>query len=489
MSDYVIGKTEPITNHYTLGKAIGTPGQFGAARLCTENKTGTEYAVKIMSKARFTRLCTKDHDYFMDQMRGEIDVMRKLKHPNIIRMHDVFEDRTNLCIVMECCYGGELFDRIKSRGHYSERRAANVIKMIAEGVAYMHSKGVAHCDLKAENFLFLNDSDDSPIKIIDFGMVKYVKRRKYFKHLCGTPYYVAPEVLNAKYSEHCDLWSIGVVLFVMLFGYPPFYADPAKYGTRTTEVIFQKVATGFDNVVKKGYGSWFPQKMPVSDDVRDLIGKLLDSDTATRLTAVEVLEHPWLTTATDTPLVQAVLKNLSTFHGQSKLELAVLSMLSDQMTEAEMKELQESFKKIDTNNDGTITVAELEAAMSTMDPGNKSMAKVQEMMRQADVNKDGVLSYKEMLMTAVNRKLMNKEERLYNVFTKMDLNGDGRIDREELTKLLKCDNAVDSMIQEADKDGDGMVDYNEFIDLWTKKGIQKAKRELSVKKSAAVAVN
>ena len=167
--------------------------------------------------------------------------------------------------------GGELFDRIKDQGAYSEKDASGVMRQMCEGIKYMHSNQITHCDLKPDNFLFLNETPSSPLKIIDFGMSKFVQRRKYFQVICGTPYYVAPEVISGKYSEHCDIWSLGVVMFVMLFGYPPFYADQEKYGAETDDRIFKLIQAGFQAVTKAGYGVNLTTQSPFSKSLSTCI--------------------------------------------------------------------------------------------------------------------------------------------------------------------------------------------------------------------------
>lgn len=221
-SPYVIGKTDDIKKSYAFGKQLGMPGQFGYAVATTHLQTGEKRAVKVISKARFNRAA--DRDFHFQQLRAEIEVMKSMNHPNIIRFYEVFENETDLFIVMEMCAGGELFDRIKATGTYSEHDASVALRQIFEGIAYMHSKRIAHCDLKPDNFLYSDDGKMSALKIIDFGMSKFVRQRQMFRSMCGTPYYMAPEVIQGQYNEHSDLWSLGVVMFVMLFGYPPFYA-------------------------------------------------------------------------------------------------------------------------------------------------------------------------------------------------------------------------------------------------------------------------
>jgi len=201
---------------------------------------------------------------------------------------------------MEECSGGELFGRIVQRERYTEHDAAKVMKMILQALKFMHeNNNIVHCDLKPDNILFKNSNEDSPIKIIDFGMAKVLPKLQYLTHLCGTPYYTAPEIVaDKKFNHQCDTWSVGVIMFVMLFGYPPFYVDPEQYGKNERRAIYGKIKKGFFPEVRKteevGFGPWFPDHIPVSDGARELISKLLEKSVKKRYTANEALSHPWI---------------------------------------------------------------------------------------------------------------------------------------------------------------------------------------------------
>eukprot|EP00456_Euglypha_rotunda_P056749 TRINITY_DN4671_c0_g1_i16.p1 TRINITY_DN4671_c0_g1~~TRINITY_DN4671_c0_g1_i16.p1 ORF type:complete len:502 (+),score=118.79 TRINITY_DN4671_c0_g1_i16:228-1508(+) len=397
--------------------------------------------------------------------------MAAIKHDNIIRYFDTYEDAENLYIIMELCTGGELFDRIQAKGTYSEADAAKVLRQMFESIRYLHEKKIAHCDLKPDNFLFSSGKDDSSLKVIDFGMAKFVRRREYFKPFCGTPFYVAPEVIAGAYAEHCDLWSLGVVMFVMLFGYPPFYADQEKFGAFTDDKILSFVRKGFTPVVKDGYGAHFPKAIPASDSAKDLIAKLLTLDTAKRLTAAEALEHPWLTgkSASDKPILPKVIENLKTFEASSKFKNAVLVMMADTLTEGELSVLTETFAKMDENGDGAITLAEMKKALESSKDIKLMKEELEKMFKFADVNGDGVLSLEELKLTCVQRKLMAKEERIWNAFRKLDLDNNGKISTKEIETVLGTGTAAKELIAEVDSNGDGEVDYDEFIEMWSKK--------------------
>jgi len=263
-------------------------------------------------------------------------------------------------------------------------------------------------------------------------------------------------------------------MFVMLFGYPPFYADQSKYGDNTDSVIFGLIKRGFSPETKAGYGAHFPAAIPCSASAKDLITKLLNLDTAKRYTASEALEHPWLkgTTASDTLIGAEVLNSLKTFNGNNKFKAAVLNLMTDYLSPAEISQLKATFQALDENKDGKISVAELKKAMNK--PGGSDLKGITEeellrIMTIADADGDGCLSYEELLHTALSRKLVAKEERLYEAFCKFDQNGDGRVTLDEIGRVLGDQSKAKELLAEVDVDGDGTVSYDEFLLIWKTK--------------------
>jgi len=180
---------------------------------------GAEYACKSIPKRNFL----SQEDY--KDVYREIPIMHHLSdRSNVIRIHGAYEDAHFVHIIMELCAGGDLFDRIVTKGHYSERKAAKLIKTIVGMVEGCYSLGVMHRDLKPENFLFAGTSEDAPLKAIDFGLSMFYKPGDKFSDVVGSPYYVAPEVLQKCYGPKADVWSAGVILYILLCGVPPFWA-------------------------------------------------------------------------------------------------------------------------------------------------------------------------------------------------------------------------------------------------------------------------
>jgi len=262
-------------------------------------------------------------------------------------------------------------------------------------------------------------------------------------------------------------------MFVMLFGYPPFYADQEAYGQQTDDRIFALVKKGFEPVTKDGFGPHFPKTIPSSESAKDLIAKLLTLDTAKRITASEALEHPWLTgeKAENKPMMGTVINNLNTFSHNYKFKQALLTVMADTMTDDELSNLKKTFAAMDENGDGVITVQEMKNAIQKWGGGdakNQDNEFLMNLMKTADVDGDGALSYSELLVTCVQRKVNAKEERLWNAFCKLDLNGDGRVTKDEIEQVLGATDAK-TMISEVDKNGDGSIDYEEFMDMWSNK--------------------
>jgi len=276
---------------FDIGEKIGS-GAFAIVKVATSKKTNRHYAVKILNASNTTQNPDK-----------EIAIMQKVDHPNIIRLYSIFQEENQIYMVMELVTGGELFDKIVQKGHYTETDAAVLVRKIVDAIAYLHSIGIAHRDLKPENLLLQSEDQDTEVKIADFGLSKIMDHQAMMKTACGTPGYVAPEVLQAQgYGPEVDMWSIGVITYILLCGFPPFYSD--------------ELPELFKKIMAVDYSFPATYWKDISEDAKDFIRALLVSNPKTRLTAAKALQHVWLNkTRKNIPLNSSVyLKSSLAFH-------------------------------------------------------------------------------------------------------------------------------------------------------------------------------
>ena len=263
---------------YQMGKEIGRGG-FSVVYEATNKETGSVVAVKVIDKK-------KQDDEQLVLLQREISIMKKLDHPNIVKLYDVYDEEKTISLVIEFISGGELYDEIVKRGSFTEEDACTVIKQVLSATAYLHANGIAHRDLKPENLL-LNDVKTLEVKIADFGLSKDFTMASAMTTCCGSPSYVAPEVLTqGVYNDVCDIWSIGVILYVLLSGYLPFYAE-------TQDELFDKILSGQFSFRNKVWND-------VSPLAKDLITKMLTLDEHERPSAAQCLQHDWFKTANPT---------------------------------------------------------------------------------------------------------------------------------------------------------------------------------------------
>lgn len=447
-------KTGHLKEYYNLGQKLGN-GQFGITFLCIDKETRKEYACKSIAKRK---LVTNDD---VEDVRREIQIMHHLAgQPNVISIKGAYEDAVAVHVVMELCAGGELFDRIIKRGHYTERKAAQLTRTIVGVVEACHSLGVMHRDLKPENFLFVNEEEDSPIKAIDFGLSMFFKPGETFTDVVGSPYYVAPEVLRKCYGPKADVWSAGVIIYILLSGVPPFWAE-------TEQDIFDEVLHGELDFTSDPWPS-------ISDSAKDLVRKMLVRDPKKRLTAHEVLCHPWVQVdglAPDKPLDSAVLSRLKQFSAMDKLKKMALRVIAESLSEEEIAGLKQMFKMIDTDNSGQISFEELKAGLKRFG-ANLDESEIYDLMQAADVDNSGTIDYGEFIAATLHLNKIDREDHLFAAFSYFDKDGSGYITQDELQQACEEfgieDVRLEDMMREVDQDNDGRIDYNEFVAMMQK---------------------
>ncbi|TVT99461.1 hypothetical protein EJB05_55130, partial [Eragrostis curvula] len=444
----VLGRPmEDVKASYSVGKELGR-GQFGVTHLCTHKPTGEKLACKTIAKRK---LSTKED---VDDVRREVQIMHHLSgQPNVVALKGAYEDKHNVHLVMELCAGGELFDRIIAKGQYTERAAASLLRAIVAIVHTCHAMGVMHRDIKPENFLLLSKAEDAPLKATDFGLSVFFKEGEVFRDIVGSAYYIAPEVLKRKYGPEADIWSVGVMLYIFLAGVPPFWAE-------NENGIFTAILRGQLDLASDPWPK-------ISSGAKDLVKKMLNINPKERLTAFQVLNHPWIKEdgdAPDTPLDNVVLNRLKQFRAMNQFKKAALRIIAGCLSEEEITGLKEMFKNIDKDNSGTITLEELKNGLAKH--GTKlSDSEIQQLMDAADADGNGLIDYDEFVTATVHMNKLDREEHLYTAFQ--------YITKEELEQALKEQGLYDAeeikdVISDADSNNDGRIDYSEFVAMMRK---------------------
>jgi len=262
-----------LNQKYEVKKELGR-GAFSVVKLGVNKKTKEKVAIKVIDRSNVG----KDYE---KNLLMEMEILQRVHHPNIIQLHEMIEEDNKIYFAMELVTGGELFDRIVEKGSYTEEDAKVLVRKIVSAIEYLHDMNIAHRDLKPENLLVKSIADDTEVKIADFGLSKIIDEQKMMQTACGTPGYVAPEVLNAEgYDKEVDMWSIGVITYILLCGFPPFYAE-------TVPEVFEQILKAEYDYPEEYWGE-------ISAEGKDFINHLLVVDPKDRLTAKQALEHKWL---------------------------------------------------------------------------------------------------------------------------------------------------------------------------------------------------
>jgi calcium-dependent protein kinase len=416
-------------------------------------------AMKIINKDKMS-LGSEEEEALIN----EINVVKSLDHPNIMKVYEFFNKDNSLYIISELLSGGELLDKINEAGSLNEDVSSFLMKQIFSAVDFCHQKGIIHRDLKPENILIESEEEANKefftVKIIDFGTSGKLKSGEMFNLTVGTPLYVSPEVLKNKYNEKCDMWSCGVIMYMMLSGNPPFKGD-------NDEEIYQAVKEGKYNFDDEKWDT-------ISGEAKDLIKNLLIKDMNKRYSAKKALSHPWIAKhrrnkALDKNKLNEVVINLKNYSAKLKLQQLTLAYIVHNLTSKEDCDfLREVFIIFDESGSGKLTKAQLIKGLNIVLSEEESEKEVNRLMNIIDVDGNGFIEYEEFLRAGLDKAKIITKENLETSFKLYDINKRGKINARELGMVLgQGDENIkeevwQELIDEADIDKDGEINFNDF---------------------------
>ena len=441
-----------INQYYNFIQELGR-GSYGHVLRVQNISTGHIYACKKMNKRQITNKA---------RLKTEIDLLRAVDHPNIIKLYDIYEDSIFLYLIMEECLGGEFFDRLAVRAKqlnmYTERDAAKIFKQILEAVNYLHAHGVCHRDLKPENILFSTIEEDSPLKLIDFGLSKVFNGDdNTMKGAVGTTFYMAPEVITGKYNEKCDVWACGVILYIMLCGKPPFYS-------KDEEELKQKICS-------MKYDFNYPEFNKISNDAKELIASML-VDKESRPSVTQILNHKWIkenAPHSTNEVLNINWNHIQKYSGLNLMQKSVINFTAFRLTEDETRQFVDVFKSLDENSDGVLTMEEIKKGIELCNFGNKMNPKeIIKLFNEMDVDKNGLINFTEFVSAMMDYDKFVKKEQLLECFKSYDTDGSGKISFEEFCDMIKPSNEQEKkdlfiLYEKVDTNNDGEIDFEEFV--------------------------
>ncbi|KAM7267128.1 hypothetical protein ACFE04_009294 [Oxalis oulophora] len=476
-----------LSDEYELSPTILGRGGFSIVRKAKKISSAVHVAVKTLKRSSTTTITSSTRNSIISDalLTNEILIMSKIvdhvsPHPNVISLLDVFEDdRSGVHLVLELCSGGELFDRIVKQARYSEVAAAEVVRMIANGLSAIHEVGIVHRDLKPENCLFVDDEPGSNLKIMDFGLSSVQDGfNDPVVGLFGSIDYVSPEALSrGVVTCKSDIWSLGVILYILLSGHPPFIAQTNK---QKQQMILSGEFSFYESTWKK-----------ITSSAKELIKRLLSVEPGMRPTAKELLEHPWIIgdSAKQDQMDPDIVSRLQRFNARRKLRAAAIASVwsstiflktkklrsllgAHDLKEEEIENLRVHFKKICAKGDNA-TLTEFEEVLKAMNMLSliPMAARIFDLF---DNNRDGTVDMREILCGFSNLRNSRGDDALRLCFQMYDTDRSGCISKEEVASMLRAlpheclppditePGKLDEIFDLMDANSDGKVTFEEF---------------------------
>ena len=453
-------KSDP-SKEYKRQKFLGE-GSFGVVYQVINKYSGSLGAMKIIKKN------SSFSDFEEEEIKNEINILRAMDHPNILKIFEFYTNKEEYSIVTELCPMGDLFNQLTKKGPFNEKYTAYVLYQVFSAVNYCHKMHIVHRDLKPENILITDKNEDGfpTIKVGDFGTSKIFKTGKIERHIVGSSYYIAPEVLNQKYNEKCDIWSCGVIMYVLLSQKSPFWGD-------NDDEIFERVKIG-------KYDLKSPPFDKLSENAKDLIRKTLTMDVQKRINAEQALNHPWFKENKSKELfnkvkhsytIRNLLSNLKSYKRISVIQETALAYIIHHFPH--LKDVVNAcklFNQIDRSQDGKVTKEELYKGMSALYKSQTLRKDIDDIYKNLDMDNNGYIGYEEFVRGAVNKHYFVQPSILKFAFKYFDKDNSGEITFREIEELFyksipnksKVHEILSAIIKEVDINNDKKISFQEF---------------------------
>lgn len=451
-----------VAKRYSLDKLALGEGGYGQVFVAKDLESDRMVAVKKVTK-------TSDRER-TEAFYSEVKLMKELDHPNICKLLETFEQGSNIFFVMEYCEGGELFERIVSDQFIDEEMSAGIIRQVAAALRYAHDKKIAHRDIKPENIVFCSTSmNDQSIKVIDWGL-GICFADQVMRTAVGSFTYAAPEVVqcrgNNAYTKECDLWSLGVVTYIMLCGKPPFWGHQAAH-------------------LRRALAEEYPMSRPpwdkISEAAKDFVRKLLKAKPEERLPIDQVLAHPWLSATervANTFEMESTLINLKQFSNSSRFQAFCVASVARQLDHRHLRRIHRVFREMDVEGDGVLTFNDVAYGFKRIfGEGSREYKEVEEVFHHMDLDGSGTIDYTEFCAAGMGKYATTQDDAVRAAFKSFDLDNSGALSKENLTKVLAdagvlkawseevCQEVAQEMIDRYDANGSGAIEYDEWQEI------------------------
>lgn len=422
--------------HYKVlkDKPLGH-GLHGPVYRAIHIESGVTYANKF--------LCTNNvNEEHLTMLKNELMIMSTMDHPHVAQLVDVYETPEGFHMIEELCTGGELHSRMAKSGKFPEEEARIHIGVMVDVLRYMHDKKIVHNDLKLENWLFEHENEGALLKLIDFGFSKHLGDEK-LQGAQGSTMYIAPEMFTGDYDEQCDMWSLGVIAFMMLTAVPPFL----QLTTDKKGVSFKHTR---ELIIKGKYE--YPSDLDLSPDAIDFIEKLLVKNPAERLTAVEAQKHVWLATKEKEVAVLdgEICQKLEQFSSMTKLQQTLFQVIAYMLTPQQIGQLRDEFLKLDVAegkafHSGQVTKEQFTTCMKKAGVTSDDV-RLHEAFESIDFDRSGIIHWSEFLAATLNFSVLGEKE-LQKAFNRLDCDNSGCITLDNLKQLVGEDMSENELVE------------------------------------------